>query len=74
MSDTIRLLETRVEKAVRRLRTLKEERDALTREVDTLKREVAADAADDEASGGWRDERQRVLRELRETLAELESA
>ena len=60
MNDTIRLLETRVREAADRIRGLAEERAAL--------------AEGDDARDGWRAERDRVIDELRETLAEFESA
>ena len=70
MSDTIRLLETRVGAAVDRIRRLRQERDGLTREVETLRQQV--DAGHESVPGADRDERDRVVRELRETLADLE--
>jgi len=84
MKDNTRLLEERVESAVKRLKQLSEERKRLESEVrmiqtrldraeqERLAREGASPAAE-EASDGWPGQRAVIVATLKETISELRS-
>ena len=74
MSDTIKILEDRVRRAVARIRELRNERSELERELERTRARLEAAAGDDNdgaTENGWRREREQVVSALRDVVVDL---